>query len=1023
MDLLRRFAEAAHRGTEFRPLALWAWNDRLDPEEIRRQIREMARGGLGGHIMAARRGLEAAYLGPEWMEAVRTAIDEGRHTGVEPWLFDAFGGPSGSCAGRVYAGRDLFRQKYLVVEEIGGGSWEPSESTVAVFVATRDGSGGYTAFRRVSQPRAVCGKSPGRGQAFVHFAYRTGENVDVFSRQATQEFLKLTCERYQETVGGEFGRTVPGILTDEPQYIGGNHRVPWSPHLVRYFHRTCDYDLLDHLPELFYPVGAYRKTRFDFYETVTRLFLLAWTMPVYQWCDRHGLRLTGHMAGEETMLAQVQASGAVMPHYEYMHIPGIGMPGRRPHHAVMVKQASSAAAQLGRERVLGLSFRGAGWGVTLDAMRFQAEWQIALGVNMIATHLAALSLRGVRKRDYPPSLHYHQPWWPHYHLWNEYLAAEASLLSAGRPRTDVLVVHPIASAWAEYSPLDTGPVKDLDQTLEDLVAFLLGAHIDFHFGDELTLERKARVSKGHLEVGPCCYRAVVVPDATNLRHSTLTLLKRLKRSGGTIVFAGRVPEYVDGEPSEEPARLAKSCTRADARKPAGRTRLKSALAPRLAVVGQGNRDATSIFAQWRTVEDDHVFFFLNTDEAKRVRARLRLPVAGVPLVLDPASGDYEPVPARSRKDGMTVSHTFPPRGSLLLVVRPAGSAEARPSPPSKPPRRCTALSGRWRVRRIDPNALVLDRAQWRTDEGEYSEVMHVLDIQHELVRRGRSQPVTVRYEFDCGVSDLEGHRFALVLENPQACELWYNGMRTPLVDAGPYWDAAFRRADLTRYVRPGRNVIELRRSWQIEPRTRDLLMGRAAGWDGRTVAAESEVEAVYLVGDFGVAFPEGTSQANLGSRWMRGRPKLVDESDRLTGTDLVRAGYPFFTGRLVLEREVTLRNEPRENAVLELPGFHAAAITVLVNGHEAGTAWRSPGCVPLGGLLEKGRNHVALVLTTSLRNLLGPHHHENGELEMVEPKDFACRYGTNGRGPGRGCMAEAWNVVDFGLDADPVLRY
>lgn len=1023
MDLLRRFAEAARRGTEFRPVTLWSWNDRLDPEEIRRQIREMARGGLGGHVMGARRGLEAAYLGPEWMEAVRTAIDEGVHTGVVPWLFDEYVGPSGSCAGRVYAGRDPFRQKFLVVEEIAGGSWEPSESTVAVFVATRGDQGAYTAFRRVPQPRAVCGKKPGEGKVFLHFAYRTGENVDVFSRQATQEFLKQTYERYQETVGGEFGRAVSGIFTDEPQYAGGSHRVPWSPHLVRYFHRSCDYDLLDHLPELFYPVGEYRKTRFDFYETVTRLFLLAWTMPVYQWCDRHGLRLTGHMAGEETMLAQVQAAGAVMPHYEYMHIPGIDVPGRRPRHPVMVKQAASVAAQFGRERVLGESFSAAGWGITLDDMRFQAEWQFALGVNMLCTHLAGLSLRGVRKRDLPPSLHYHQPWWPYYHFWNEHLAALASVLAAGRPQVDVLVIHPVASAWAEYSPLDPAPVKDLDQALEDLVAFLLGAHIDFHFGDELTLERKASVSKGHVEVGPCRYRAVVVPDAINLRKSTVALLKRLKRSSGTILFAGRVPEFVDGEPSKEPARLAKTCTRADARKASGRKRLRSALAPRLAVVSHGNRDAASIFAHWRTVDDDHVFFFLNTDETKRVQARLRLPVSGVPLVLDPATGEYWPVAARARKGGMTVSYTFPPRGSLLLVVRPDDCPERLLEAPAKPPGRRMVLTGRWRVRRMDPNVLVLDRAQWRTDEGEYSEPTHVLDIQQELVRRGRSQPVIARFEFDCAVSDLDGRRFGLVLEGPQAHELWYNGMRTPLADAGPYWDAAFRRVDVTRYVRPGRNVVELRRPWQIEPHTRDLLTGRAGGWEVHTVAADSEVEAIYLVGDFGVSFPEGTSQANLGSRWMRGQPKLVDESDRLIGTDLVRAGYPFFAGRLVLEREVTLKNEPREGAVLELPAFRAAAVTVLVNGHEAGTAWRSPGRVPLGGLLEKGRNHVALVLATSLRNLLGPHHHENGELESVEPQDFACRYASNGRAPGRPCVLDAWNVVDFALDAEPVLRY
>jgi len=1023
MDLLRRFAEAAHRGRQYRPMALWSWNDRLEPEEVRRQIREMARGGVGGHVMHARRGLPETYLGPQWMEAVRHAIDEGAHTGATPWLSDENTSPSGSCAGRVYAGREALQQKYLVVEPITGKAWEPSESTVAVFVGQTDRRGNLTGMRRVAQPRALCGRTPGPSETFLHFVYRLGENVDVFSREATQAFLKQTHQRYHETVGGEFGRAIHGIFTDEPQYAGAGHRVPWSPHLVRYFQRTCDYDLLDHLPELFYPVGDYRKTRFDFFETVTRLFLLAWTMPLYQWCERHGLRLSGHLMGEDTLLDQVQYIGAAMPHYEYLHVPGVGLLGRAAPSPVAVKQAASVAAQAGRKRVLSESFVGAGWSLTLDDMRFLAEWQFALGVNRVCTHQASLSLRGVRKRDFPPSLHYHQPWWPYYHLWNEYMASLTAVLTAGEPVVDVLLVHPISSAWAEYSPIDSEPVETLDHALARLASFLLGIHVDFHFGDELALERQASVAKGELRVGACRYHTVLVPEATNLRKSTLALLKRLKKSGGTILFAGRVPECVDGKPSKAPADLAKRCKRANAATQKGRAALRRALRPDLEVLDAKGKDLASVVAQWRQVEEDHVFFFVNTDADRKARARLRVPVSGTPLVLDPASGEHRPVKARARKQGMTLSHTFPPRGSLLLVVRPSEAPEGLVAGPPKRPRRRHVLKGRWRIRRLDPNVLVLDTARWRTDNEPYSDPMPVIDIQQELMRQDRQQPVTLKFEFTCGVSDPSGRRFALVMEDPASHEMWYNKMRTPLNDGGPYWDAAFRRVDVCRYVREGQNVIELRRPWQLDPRRRDLLTGRAGGWAVRTAAPDTEWEPVYLVGDFAVEFPDGTRQGRRGSRWMHGAPRLVDEPDRLTGTDLVRAGYPFFTGRLVLEREVTLPHRPREGAVLQLPSFKAVTATVVVNGHEAGTVWQCPGEVSVNGLLGKGRNHLAVILTTGLRNLLGPHHHADGEPAWVPPQAFACRYGWLGRAPPHGCEPEAYNVIHFGLDAEPVLRY
>ena len=56
-DLERDFREpgAWHRGKPF-----WAWNGKLEPDELRRQIRLMQRMGLGGFFMHSRVGLDTA---------------------------------------------------------------------------------------------------------------------------------------------------------------------------------------------------------------------------------------------------------------------------------------------------------------------------------------------------------------------------------------------------------------------------------------------------------------------------------------------------------------------------------------------------------------------------------------------------------------------------------------------------------------------------------------------------------------------------------------------------------------------------------------------------------------------------------------------------------------------------------------------------------------------------------------------------------------------------------------------------
>ena len=67
---------------QWRPLPFWSWNDELEPVEIRHQVREMHRAGLGGFFMHARGGLKTPYLSEKWMECVAAALDEASKYGM-----------------------------------------------------------------------------------------------------------------------------------------------------------------------------------------------------------------------------------------------------------------------------------------------------------------------------------------------------------------------------------------------------------------------------------------------------------------------------------------------------------------------------------------------------------------------------------------------------------------------------------------------------------------------------------------------------------------------------------------------------------------------------------------------------------------------------------------------------------------------------------------------------------------------------------------------------------------------------
>ena len=63
-------------------LPFWSWNDKLEPEHLRKQIRDMKAAGIGGFFMHARGGLQTDYMGEEWFENIGACIEECNKRGI-----------------------------------------------------------------------------------------------------------------------------------------------------------------------------------------------------------------------------------------------------------------------------------------------------------------------------------------------------------------------------------------------------------------------------------------------------------------------------------------------------------------------------------------------------------------------------------------------------------------------------------------------------------------------------------------------------------------------------------------------------------------------------------------------------------------------------------------------------------------------------------------------------------------------------------------------------------------------------
>lgn len=158
--------------------------------------------------------------------------------------------------------------------------------------------------------------------------------------------------------------------------------------------------------------------RIKYWRLVATLFSESYAKTIHEFCEKHNKKFTGHLLLEEDIRLQMISNGAVMPSYQYFDIPGIDMLTliKEPGTAIIAPyQVASVAHQFGKKAVLTESFAACGHGADFDDLAAVFSWQAVRGATLLCLHLSPYSMRGLRKRDYPPAIGPQQPWWDYFH--------------------------------------------------------------------------------------------------------------------------------------------------------------------------------------------------------------------------------------------------------------------------------------------------------------------------------------------------------------------------------------------------------------------------------------------------------------------------------------------------------------------------------------------------------------------------------------------------------------------------------
>ncbi|MFA5293281.1 MAG: glycosyl hydrolase [Phycisphaerae bacterium] len=1027
-DLAMMFFSPSSR---FKGKPFWAWNGLLEDDELRRQIKIFHQMGFGGFFMHSRVGLATTYLSDEWFGRIRTCIDEAAKNNMEAWLYDEDRWPSGAAGGFVTTDHKYRMRKLVVnVVEPENFTWPVDDTANYIFAAVFHNEK-IKWYKKQFSDKSL--KSLPANAKIIHFRLQIMPDMlwfngqaylDTLNSDAVKKFIEITHEAYKRQVGEHFGKTIPGIFSDEPdagisfrkwyEKTDEKNSFPWTDNLPQKFIEIYNYDITDFLPEIVFDCVAelFSRPRYHYHQCKTQMFVEAFSKQIGQWCKKNNLSFTGHVLCEDPPSQSLSVSAPAMQFYQYMQSPGIDILTQYDTSYATVKQCASVARQTGRKWVLSELYGCTGWETTFETYKYLGNWQAVLGITFRCHHLAFYSMAGENKRDYPASIHFHSPWHKHFSLLEDYYSRLNVLLTAGSPVCDLLVIHPFESYYLTYNQLwETNPqIKKMDADYKQLVQWLLGNQLDFDFADEqLLIDLQAIVSSdsggAFLQIRKMKYRTVIVPCLITIRASTLNLLESFAKAGGQVVFLEESPKLLDAEPSGKPSKFAYDKVISFNQKD-----VIDAVADRVGIVSvrtNENENCPNVFYQLRQLNNGWALFLVNVSREKnyeKLKICLKNPAKNIEQLQlwDAFTGLRYELDSEITKNLVKCNVDIPAVDSALIVAVDKSEKIPLWQNRIKLYHEINLKITDWQFSLDDHNVIVLDRADCATviDEKEeiiasQQEILRIDDMLRErfhidkrrddmvqpwVIARepiGHQVETVLTYSFTVDV--LPCDPVHLAVEQPQRWQIELNNKIIEFKTPTSWWvDPAIKMLPISlNNIKKGTNILKFKGKFD----------------------RHANLEIVYLLGGFGVS-------VNKTSVSMCKLP------DKLKLGSWLNQGLPFYSGNIIYSGNFKLQHQNNCRYFIKFPAFFASLLEVKINNNKSIFVISTNCQKEVTEFLCNGDNHIEITLYGSRRNAFGPLHLSEDKPVWIGPQQFLYN-------------AENWQdeykLIDYGLFMPPVI--
>ena len=949
----------------------WVWNEKITQKGINENLADYKSKGIYQVIIHPRPGLITSYLTDEWFGLVKYAVEKAKSLGMKIWLYDENSYPSGFAGGEVPAQLPETRGKMLQLIKTADMSKVTSE---IAFMLKKDGDR-FTEIQKTDMKE---------GEEYYVFVYVLAGNsawyggysyVDIMQRKTTDKFLEVTHDKYKKTIGNEFNKTVLGIFTDEPNIgtTGGANVICYTPAIFESFKKRWGYDLKVNMPLLFDETGEYKKVRHNYYSILLDLLIDNWARPVYEYCEKNNIPLTGHYWEHDWPMPRNTSDNMALAAYE--QVPGIDLLMNQWNtkaygqfgNSRMVKELGSVANQMGRKRALSETYGASGWDLTFRDMKRIGDWEYALGVNIMNQHLSYYSLTGSRKRDHPLSFSYHTPYWDDYKMMADYYSRLSMSLSAGKQQNKILVLEPTTTAWLYHNLYSTYNNEDpnrgkeryftkLAESFHEFVTALENWQIEYDLGSEDIMKKHGNVVSNVLEVGAGRYDLFIIPQYTdNLDAGTVTLLEKYLKAGGRVLSTNILPSYVDGVESDKIKLLAENYKGEWKQVPLIAKPDIISIAEQDVVFSFETKE-NIVFHHRRSLEDAEVIFVANISDAATAKGSFKTKGGNV-QVLDCFTGGISSYPFTADGEKVNVKFELPAAGSLMFCITPEkGESIQTPVFTEK----AAEFSGNLKIKRNLPNILTIDFCDLKIGDKTWKD-LYFYQAQTETFKavgmpkspwdnsvqykteiadknkfpEGSGFTADFYFTVDNG-ADIKGMK--LVAERPSVFQVYVNDKQVKWSN-GKWWlDKDFGVYEIESFVKSGINKVTIK---------------------AMPMSIYAELESVYILGNFALE-PQEKGFKIIAAKEMRLGPWN-------------KQGMQFYGNKVSYSHNLIVK-DLKKSYLVKLNKWEGPCAEVYVNGKKAGVIAIAPFELDITKLLRKGRNEIKVEVVGTLKNTLGPHH-------------------------------------------------